>query len=172
MLTDRGNYTCVNHHKNREDKHELRDGFAGDNGVEGVGFQREFGSKSKPVKPKDGHLNCGCLMEDTLFEFFMWKTLKIRSSNPNLSQLSEGMNADVIPTRMRSFMREMFRKWAHLDIDNLYVEGVHFDDAEYRAAIWERQLKVLVGRLRAYGYKVTFDETGQPVVSSGLAKGD
>lgn len=70
FLMNTGNYVCGYHAEHRSVT--ATNETAGRNiGVPGV---RSYGKKKKdPVVPTKGCFHCGCLEDEVLFDFFLWK---------------------------------------------------------------------------------------------------
>ncbi|KDR65233.1 hypothetical protein GALMADRAFT_43504, partial [Galerina marginata CBS 339.88] len=83
--------------------------------IEGVGYKPDLQSKERPK----GHMSCGCSIDDVLLEFYFWKVLKIRSSNPNMAGVEEGMKDLMLSTRARAFFCAAFRNYSRLTFDDL-----------------------------------------------------
>jgi len=53
----------------------------------GMGFQGESVKFAADVgQAHPNHLHCGCPIDEVLLEYFFWKTLRVRSSNPDIDQ--------------------------------------------------------------------------------------
>lgn len=92
----------------------------GDFLVQGVGYPAKYGKKGSPVIPPPGYMNCGCLIDDALFDLFFWKTLSINSTRRDLSLFSETMKGDTIRPRIRAFVIRLFKTFTFLSVDDIF----------------------------------------------------
>ena len=116
-MTIQSNLVCRYHIR-----HQKRKEFdaSSTNLVEGVAYRPKYGSKANPVKPEEGYMNCGCLIDDVLYDFFFWKTWSISSTRPNLAGRTETMKSDVLKPRVRSFIIKIFKEITLLTTHDLY----------------------------------------------------
>lgn len=144
-----------------------RDGQLHNNSqIHGVGHQPTHGTAENPAVPPPGHMHCGCLIDDVLLDFFLWKTLKICSTNPKL-EADEGMAQQVMAPRMRSFFVAVFRQFSGLTIDDLYTGiGTTVDDLSYRTRLGLLQAQNFINLLRESGVpaKLVLLQTDKAVV--------
>lgn len=111
------NTVCRFH--SRYQKTKIHDGVTL-NLVEGVAYLPVYGSFQLPAKPYPGCMNCGCLIEDVLYDFYFWKTWTVVPRRPDLAGRSETMKCDVLRPRVRAFVIDMFKKFTKLTLDDLY----------------------------------------------------
>ena len=102
--------------------------------VEGVAYRPSYGTKRDPVKPKEGYMNCGCLIDDVLYDFFFWKSWSVSSTRRDLAGRTETMKSDVFKPRVRSFIIQLFKDTTMLTTNDLY--GRAKVSREYKEATW------------------------------------
>ncbi|KAH9477984.1 hypothetical protein JR316_0010217 [Psilocybe cubensis] len=83
--------------------------------IAGVAYRADYSAA-----PQEGHMNCGCLIDDVLLDFYFWKTLSIRSTNPKLQSVEETMKTDVFPPRIRAFVIKLFTSATMLTASDIY----------------------------------------------------
>lgn len=143
------------------DKKYARDGMLiSDNRIHGVAYKGDYGNSKAPVIPRLNHMNCGCLISDVLLEFFLWKTIKIRSSNPRLPGV-EGLGNEILHPRKRAYMVQVFHQFTGLTVDDLYTNGSPMDDA-YIAGLRVVQATRCVLELQKMGIQATLQLPGMP----------
>ncbi|KAJ3551074.1 hypothetical protein NMY22_g28 [Coprinellus aureogranulatus] len=124
--------------------------------LQGVGFPKKTGTKTQPVEPPEGHMNCGCSIDHALADFVWWKTISIHSTNPSVSIREEPLSSDLISCRIRSFIIEVFQKYSFLTLKDLFSD---------RVSQLSTQLAGIQTELTALGRKVSLSEEGDLVVS-------
>lgn len=114
----------------------------------------------KDVKtPEDGYMTCGCEKHTALWDFFWWKTWRLRSGNPKITE-PESMKTDVLDTRHRGFFVQAYREGTQLELDDVYT-GTEFahGSREYsrRIAILQAQkLLRMANNLSVLGEEILY----------------
>ncbi|KAF9521594.1 hypothetical protein CPB83DRAFT_900534 [Crepidotus variabilis] len=108
--------------------------------IHGVPLPSCYGIKANPKTAPRGFMNCGCLIDEVLIEYYLWKTTKLRSHNPGLrynnAPLVEGLCEQVINPRIRSFLVTIFCQFSGFTVDDLYTGvGTTFEDDTYKIRI-------------------------------------
>ena len=67
FLTACGNYICRYHQKDQA--HNQYDGLDGEYIIKGVGYMKKVSKSSNTTDPDEGHMHCGCAIDDVLMEF-------------------------------------------------------------------------------------------------------
>ncbi|KAJ2915827.1 hypothetical protein MD484_g4585, partial [Candolleomyces efflorescens] len=145
FLSAQGNYICRYHGHSRWNK-ECDSAIL----LVGVGHPKSIGSPNPPPN----HMHCGCSIDDVLLDFIFFKTLRISSTNPNLAQFPQGMLAETVPARIRSFMIELFKTWTGLTVDDLYTHEETWASADHTAAVRTAQIQALIRSMAAKGFQV------------------
>lgn len=157
------NTLCRYHHMRRT--HVKTDGFDGKYLVEGSAFPKVLGVKGAEGEAQPNHLHCGCSIDDALYEFYIWKTTHIRSTNPRLAQFTESMRDDVIEARPRAFTHAAFKKFTHLTNNDLYNASGTTDGDAHKRAIWTRQLNAIKAAVYESGHKLEVNAVGEFVIA-------
>ena len=107
--------------------HHLRHAYKACDSVikfRGIGFPkgtRPKGKESKRQPRRDAnHMDCGCLIDDGLFEIYFWKTLTAQSTNPRLSAMVYNMGTGIMPCTIRAYWVAQFKSTTGLTMDDLY----------------------------------------------------
>ncbi|KAF9531636.1 hypothetical protein CPB83DRAFT_833314 [Crepidotus variabilis] len=124
--------------------------------VHGIAHRSISGTKNQPLPAPPNHMHCGCSVEDVLIEFYIWKTSKIRSTNPALQldgePLFEGMGEMIIRPRLRSFIVGIFRGFSGLSLDDLYTGvGNSIEEEDYKRRLRVTQAVNFVAFLKESG---------------------
>ncbi|KDR72068.1 hypothetical protein GALMADRAFT_213516 [Galerina marginata CBS 339.88] len=150
--------TVCRFHK-RHQKTRIHDSV-GMNVVEGVGYPAAYGSLQDPVVPPDGFMNCGCLIEDVLYDFYFWKTWTATGRRPDLANRSESLKYDILPPRIRAFVVDMFKKFTRLTLNDLYgCYGMSRTAREDTLAMVSAK-RLIEGWQKSTGVGVTFELHG------------
>ncbi|KAF6756416.1 hypothetical protein DFP72DRAFT_894205 [Ephemerocybe angulata] len=112
-------------------------------------------------------MNCGCSIEHTLLDFYLWKTLEIKSTNKRSRLQPQGLKDDVINGRLRSYICALFSRYTYLRVDDLYMYHP-YGSPEYEAALMETQLLRIDKRLKELGYYATSDKDGNIIVERAV----
>jgi hypothetical protein len=104
--------------------------------VKGIGYMKKISKKNNTVEPEDGHMHCGCAIEDVLMEFLFWKTWTATSTRSNF-RVSEGMRDELVPARLRAFINQAFKKMTFLTLEDLY--SPEYGSLEYEARLRLKQ---------------------------------
>ena len=76
------------------------------------------------LQAKEGHLRCGCSIDDELLSFYLWKTVPLTSTNPDFTGVMQPQTrGDILDPRSRKILVETFKMYAGLTIDELYEIG-------------------------------------------------
>ncbi|PPQ69413.1 hypothetical protein CVT26_002451 [Gymnopilus dilepis] len=111
-------------------------------------------------------MNCGCLVDDVLFDYFFWKTWTARPTKPSNQIFEETMRGIIIAPRLRTFICQAFCRFTRLSVADVYQwskSGTNF--MIYSAVM---QIQRLVKELGEAGIRV--DVTGDTV--RWIIKGD
>ena len=128
----------------------------------------EQGSKKggeELIKAEPGHLDCGCSLDEELLAFFLWKTVRLTSSNPELKGITcPQKRSDLLEPRSRRIQVEAFKMFAGLTIDELYE--VEFDTEDLKKSMERlrlRQVHKFTQELKSMGIdiRVKFGEDGE-----------
>ncbi|KAJ3495181.1 hypothetical protein NMY22_g19971 [Coprinellus aureogranulatus] len=155
FVRSNGNIICRWHERLRGNEAA----FDSVTGIEGSAFAKEISTKNKKAVAQPGHAHCGCSIEHILFDFYWWKTLKIKTTRPapktNLSSPIQPEHVyDNIPRRVRSMMVELFKTFGHLDLNELYVGDEPWGTPDHKVALLSRQVVGIEEKLRALGQHV------------------
>ena len=127
-----------------------KDNFRADTIVElfGVGFKGESVNDAKKLsKTQEGHLHCGCPIDEVAMEFFLWKTTRAFSSNPKLAGKLYTMEALAkLKPSTRAFWNKSIRDYTGLQTSDLLSPDYGSDRYAMRIAIL--QLHTQIQRLR------------------------
>ncbi|KAF8343722.1 hypothetical protein F5887DRAFT_1075600 [Amanita rubescens] len=123
-----------------------------------------FTSRGEYRNPRlrEGYLNCGCEVDDSLMEFYFEKTWTI-TGNVNGQEVTESMRDQHLPPRLRAFVTKAFREWTCLTIDDLYTGslGPH----RHQERLYHTQLTRILEKYNALqeelgGQKLQLGEVG------------
>ena len=134
FLMAHGNYICRYHQKYRH--HHQYDGYEGEYVVKGISFLKTVSKRSNGTNPQEGHMHCGCAINDVLLEFMFWKTWTAASTRPGFVYV-ESLKDEIIPARLRAFITQAFRRTTCLTLDDLY--GADYGTPQYEARIRLKQ---------------------------------
>lgn len=118
-------------------------------------------------------MNCGCLIEDGLLEFYFWKTVTARSTHPLLSGVIHHMDGEVTPFIIRSFWVSQFRSTTGLTMDDIY--NLKADEAIHQVAFTARMIQKHVYRLKHQlniGVSLVFDTKRDRDAFFGITESD
>jgi hypothetical protein len=125
--------------------------FKADTPIElfGMGFKGESVSESSQVgEAQDGHLHCGCAIREVAMEFFLWKTTRAFSSNPNLAGRSYTMeDLSKLKPSTRAFWNKSIRDYTGLQVEDFMSPDYGTNQFAIRIAF--AQLYTQMERLRA-----------------------
>jgi len=121
--------------------------------------------------PMPNHMNCGCLLEDELLSLYLWKLIRIKSSNPAFQGMSKPQEHEDVPnTRERAIQCETFKAFAGLRLDDMYRIAAEFGnlltDKEAYIEMRKTQVVNFLGELGALGVHVDV-----PTLLTGCAQG-
>lgn len=86
----------------------------------GVAYPPTIGnSKGESQIPEENHGNCGCPMDAVLYEFYIFKTTKLVSSNPKMARYSFHYSDPIHPT-IRGVLYHSFMQMTGLRIGDLF----------------------------------------------------
>lgn len=69
---------------------------------------------------EEGYMDCGCLIDDVLMEFYFWKTLTITSPLETLIGIEEPMKGTIFWPRERAFLIQAWMAGTGLTVDDIY----------------------------------------------------
>lgn len=167
LTTNRGNVICLYHHildKGQRVSDEAlslaKDMMEADNDnkssidkkaskqkdvkfqVTGIAYNRRIAERGQPAIPMPaGILHCGCSEEDSLLDFWWFKTGEITSP---FNGVKEGWVTQYLEPRIRSFLAVMFQGMTGLTINDLYLRDENGQDRRT-----ETRLKLQISRLQA-----------------------
>ena len=90
-------------------------------------------------------MHCGCLIDNVLLDFFFWKTVFARSTNPSLRDLLWRMGKESTPSTIRAFWVSQFKSLTNLTVDDVYNLGP--DEAVRQYTLMARMLYKTVNSL-------------------------
>ncbi|TFK44059.1 hypothetical protein BDQ12DRAFT_717248 [Crucibulum laeve] len=137
--TSQKHYICRFHHIRRSAKGPgmYIDGMRAM--VEGIAFKR-----NTAAKPPAGFWHCGCDEDAALFEFFMWKRWKIRSTNPRFTKVDVFGPEEAIGCQIRGFIIQNTLMLAHLKINDLYSLTASSEEEHDRYLLSVQQSKFCI----------------------------
>ncbi len=116
----------------------------------GVAYSKSLSARGTGIKdprtPEPNHMHCGCLIDDALLEFFFWKTVTARSTNPLLSGVVHNMNGEVTPFLLRSFWVSQFKSTTGLTLDDIY--NLNADEASHQTSLIAKMVQRHIYKLR------------------------
>ena len=146
VLRSRNNQTLCEYHRKSIGKGT----FKNDTIIEfhGMGFQGASAKKSADVlPPRPNHLNCGCPLEEVALEYFFWKTIRVRSSNPAVVTDFARSGLDKLKPSVRAFWNKSIRDYTGLNTNDFL--SPNYGSPLYSARIALIQLHTQIQRLKA-----------------------
>lgn len=117
--------------------------------LHGTGFAGRSVKESENVRPAEaGHLHCGCSIQEVALEFFLWKTTRAQSSNPNLANRTFEMEElQKLKPSTRAFWNKLLRDYTGLQTEDFISSD--YGSTTYATRIALIQLHAQIERLRA-----------------------
>lgn len=150
------NLVCLFHTNNRHTGAKALDSSSQLTGVPGPVWMRSVHNKNPPKRQYPDVLSCGCPLDQSLHMFFLWKTLKVKSQRPNLSEYTYTMGVrEVLQTprvpdnQFRSFWIHSLEKTNHISVFALYQGNT--SPAQAKINLKLRQFQALEKVLRGLG---------------------
>ncbi|KDR73873.1 hypothetical protein GALMADRAFT_212113 [Galerina marginata CBS 339.88] len=156
-LTSARNMVCRYHQRHRARTHHQHDTVIS---LAGVGYPRKLSSTDHEVPPPAGHMNCGCAVDDVLFEYFIWKTSSAFSTNPKLASTNYFMgDNDFVAPKIRRFWVQQWKDATCLTINDIY--GNDTDTAGWIPRLAALSVIRQVSKLKGLGYAIRLDWTSE-----------
>ena len=112
-ILERNNKICRHHGRYRtEDSFAKYDTVTS---IEGVGYKKDYTRNAE-----ENHMDCGCSIELSVWDFFWFKTWSVGSSHPRVTH-RENLKCDTIPPRLRSFFAEAYKLIGMITLDELFT---------------------------------------------------
>jgi len=142
--TNRGNRLCP-YHGERDKTGSINDYTAADSvkasyKVMGIPFRRIARKLREEMREgRDGVLDCGCLEDDMLLDFYWWKVIVADSVSHD--DITEGWKDQRLDPRARLFMRLEWEYISGLTVDSIYTNGKR--QLDFEISRYTQQIKAL-----------------------------
>jgi hypothetical protein len=140
--TNRGNRICP-YHGEKDKAGTLCDMTTTDESlhrVMGTPFERQVNNKrqGKTSEKRKHILDCGCIEDEALLDFYWWKQITVISPSTNIE---EGWKEQRLDPRARAFMKSEWEFISFLTVNDIYTNGQ--GQLVYEATRYARQIKSL-----------------------------
>ncbi|KAJ6507196.1 hypothetical protein C8R47DRAFT_1100579, partial [Mycena vitilis] len=79
-----------------------------------------------------GTITCGCSLEYALWDLFIWKTMTVSSTNPDVLPKTEYLGTNMLTPRHRALFIQAYSSGTTLTLDDMYTgENVTFGTDQY-----------------------------------------
>ena len=114
----------------------------------GMGFRGESVKNAPDVRdPRPNHLHCGCPIDEVVLEYFLWKTTRVRSSNPAVGTDFARSGLERLKPSTRAFWNKSIRDFTGLTTEDFLSKN--YGSPLYSCRLAMIQLHTQVQRLKA-----------------------